>query len=29
MVAQALSYSNIGELRVRVEALAKAAGWAR
>jgi hypothetical protein len=29
MVAQALSYSNPGELRVRVTALARAAGWTR
>jgi hypothetical protein len=28
MVAHALSYSNPGELRVRVTALARAAGWA-
>jgi hypothetical protein len=27
MVAHALSYSNLGELRVRVAALAEAAGW--
>jgi hypothetical protein len=29
VVAQALSYSNVGELRVRAEALARAAGWTR